>query len=132
MELTVMTPADDKPFGFRKAEHLRTGADFRRVYDARRSQADGRLIIYACSNDLPYSRVGFSVSRKVGKAVYRNRIRRLYREAFRLAKHELPKGLDLVFIPRGNQEPTLDDLKRSLIYMVKQLAQRLAREAKAP
>jgi ribonuclease P protein component len=122
----------DKPFGFRKAEHLRTSADFRRVYDARRSQADARLIIYACSNDLPYTRVGFSVSRKVGKAVYRNRLRRLYREAFRLTKHDLPKGLDLVFIPRGSQEPTLDELKRSLLHMVKQLAQRLAREARAP
>jgi ribonuclease P protein component len=81
---------------------------------------------------LTFTRVGFSVSRKVGKAVYRNRLRRLYREAFRLTKHELPKGLDLVFIPRGNQEPTLDDLKRSVMHMIKQLAQRLAREAQAP
>jgi ribonuclease P protein component len=123
-------PSDEAlTFGFRKAEHLRSGADFRRVYEGKRSQADGRLIIYARGNDLPYSRVGFSVSRKVGKAVYRNRLRRLYREAFRLTKHKLPKGLDLVLIPHGGAEPSLKDLKRSLLHMVRQLALRLNREA---
>src|SRR5260370_28577168 len=121
----------DKPFGFRKAEHLRSGADFRRVYDARRSQADGRLIIYACTSDLPYTRVGFSVSRKVGNAVHRNRLRRLYREAFRLTKHELPKGLDLVLIPRRPDEPTLEALKRSLPRLVRQAARKLAQDGGA-
>jgi ribonuclease P protein component len=129
VELTMMRSDGEENLGFRKTEHLRSGMDFRRVYEGRRSQADARLIIYARSNDLPYSRVGFSVSRKVGKAVYRNRLRRLYREAFRLTKHELPKGLDLVLIPRGSTEPSLEDLKRSLLHIVRQLALRLTREA---
>jgi ribonuclease P protein component len=126
-----MTSSVAKPFGFSKAEHLRSGADFRRVYEARRSVADSRLIIYACFNHLPHTRIGFSVSRKVGNAVRRNRLRRLYREAFRLTKTDLPKSLDLVLIPRGADEPSLVDLKRSLLHLANQLAQRLAREAKS-
>jgi ribonuclease P protein component len=115
---------------FRPAEHLRRPGDFRRVYDRRRSVSDGWLIVYACENGLPHLRLGLSVSRKVGPAVRRNRLRRLYREAFRLCRHELPTGLDLVLIPRRPDDPPLEELKQSLKRLVSQIAQRLAREAR--
>src|SRR5437773_3779332 len=95
-------------YRFRPAEHLRRPGDFRRVYERRRSASDGWLIVYACENGLPYLRLGRSVSRKVGPAVVRNRLRRLYREAFRLSRHELPVGLDLILIPRSPEEPPLE------------------------
>jgi ribonuclease P protein component len=117
---------------FLKAEHLRRPSDFKRVYDRRRSASDEWLIVYACENDLPHLRLGCSVSRKVGGAVQRNRLRRLYREAFRLTKHELPMGLDLVLIPRKPDDPKLEVLKASLLRLVGQLARKLAREAQAP
>lgn len=117
-------------FRFRPHEHLRSGADFRRVYARRRSAGDQWLIVYGCENGLPYLRLGLSVSRKVGSAVKRNRLRRLYREAFRLTRHEMAGGLDLVLIPRGPEPPTLEALKRSLPKLVGQVAGRLARDAK--
>jgi ribonuclease P protein component len=120
------------PFTFQKHEHLRRPQDFRRVYDFRRSVSDGSIIVYAAPNDLPHLRIGLSVSRKVGQAVYRNRLRRLYREAFRLTRHEMPVGLDLVIIPRGGDEPALDDLKRSLPHLVRQVARRIGKEAARP
>ena len=116
-----MNSAADKPLGFRPHEHLRRPSDFRRVYDYRRSLSDARLIIYAYPNGLPYLRLGLSVLRKVGQAVYRNRLRRLYREAFRLSRPSLPAGLDLVLIPRGQEEPSLEDLRRSLPHLIRQL-----------
>jgi len=61
-------------------------------------------------NGLPHLRLGLSVSRKYGGAVQRNRLRRLYREAFRLTRHEMPVGLDLVLIPRKPEEPPLAEL----------------------
>ena len=117
-------------FRFRKAEHLRSPADFRRVYGQRCAASDAWLLVQACRNGLAHSRVGLSVSRKYGNAVARNRLRRLYREAFRLSKHDLPKGLDLVLIPRSPNEPTLEVLKQSLKTLVQQAARILARKEK--
>jgi ribonuclease P protein component len=114
---------------FRPHEHLRRPGDFRRVYDRRRSVSNNWLIVYACENGLAYNRLGMSVSRKVGQATLRNRLRRLYREAFRLTKQEMPSGFDLVLIPRRSEEPSLDELKAALPRLVQQLAQRMVREA---
>jgi ribonuclease P protein component len=118
-----------KPNAFRKAEHLRRPSDFRRVYERHRSAADTWLLVYACENSLPHLRLGLSVSRKIGQATQRNRLRRLYREAFRLTRGEMPVGLDLVLIPRTSQEPTLDQLKRSLPRLINQVARKLRAEA---
>jgi ribonuclease P protein component len=127
-----MTASAPGPFTFRHHEHLRRPADFRRVYDRRRSVADDWLIVYACENGLPHLRLGLSVSRKVGPATHRNRLRRLYREAFRLTRHEMPAGLDLVLIPRKPDEPALAELLRALPRLVKQAARKLEREAGRP
>src|ERR1700740_277436 len=94
-----------KPFAFRPAEHFGRPTDFRRVYERRRSASDAWLLIYGCENGLPHLRLGVSVSRKVGPAVHRNRLRRLYREAFRLTRQEMPVGLDLILIPRTPVAP---------------------------
>lgn len=119
--------SDETPsFRFQKHEHLRLPREFQRVYDRRRSASDEWLVVYACENELPHLRVGFSVSKKkVGDAVERNRMRRLYREAFRLSRHEMPTGLDLVLIPRRAEEPTLQGLRASLVKLVRQVARRM-------
>ncbi len=123
-----MSLSPTKPNAFRPAEHLRRPSDFRRVYDRRRSVSDSWLIVYACENGLPHLRLGLSVSRKYGNAVRRNRLRRLYREAFRLARPQMPAGLDLVLIPRRNDEPDLQTLMNCLAKLVRQLGKRLTQE----
>src|SRR5215470_9782080 len=112
-------------FRFRPHEHLRRPDDFQRVYDRRRSVSDGWLIVYVCENGLPHARLGLSVSRKVGQATHRNRLRRLYREAFRLTRHEMPVGLDLVLIPRRSEIPTLETLRNVLPRLVRAAAKKL-------
>ena len=119
-----------RPFAFRPAEHLRRPTDFRRVYDRRRSVSDSWLIVYACENGLPHLRLGLSVSRKVGGAVQRNRLRRLYREAFRLTRHEMPTGLDLVLIPRRPEPPPLETLLKVLPRLVRQVARKCTPDAR--
>jgi ribonuclease P protein component len=116
------------PLTFRPHEHLRRPSDFRRVYDRRRSASDNWLIVYACPNGLPHLRLGLSVSRKFGGAVRRNLLRRLYREAFRLTRHEMPTGLDLVLIPRKPGVPTLEALKKSLPRLVRHAERKIGKD----
>jgi ribonuclease P protein component len=117
---------------FRPNEHLRRPADFRAVYDRRRSAADRTLVVYARENGLPYSRVGLSVSKKFGGAVVRNRIRRLLREAYRLSRDDLATGFDFVLIPRPLDDYALDGFRRSLVKLVSQAVKKIARDAEAP
>jgi ribonuclease P protein component len=110
---------------YRPHEHLRRGADFKRVYDRRRSVSNDWLILYARENGLAYSRLGLSVGRKWGGAVTRNRIRRLFKEAYRLARAGMPAGLDLVLIPRTADLPPLDEMVAALPRLVRNAARRL-------
>lgn len=112
---------------FRKHEHLRRPTDFQRVYQRRCPASDAWLLVYVAPNELTHSRLGLSVSRKYGGAVARNRLRRLYREAYRLTKHELPGGLDIVLVPRSPNEPSLDSLRHSLGNLVRRAARKLKR-----
>ena len=107
---------------------LRRSIDFRRVYDRKRSASNGRIVVYGRENELPYTRLGLSVSARVGPAVVRNRWKRLIREAFRLRRGELPVGLDLVVIPRQGVKPELLSLEESLIKLSRQVAARLAND----
>src|SRR3954452_20767391 len=107
--------APTKTLTFPQTHRMKTPAEFERCYARKRSASDGVLIVYACENDLPHPRLGCSVSRKVGNAVVRNRYKRLFREAFRLSQHELPPGVDFVLIPRRGPEPTIEQVKASLL-----------------
>jgi ribonuclease P protein component len=115
---------------FRKHEHLRARKDFERLFERRCSVADQWLVVYAQPNGLAHSRIGFGVARKIGSAVRRNRFRRLYREAYRLIKTDLPAGLDLLLVPRSSREPTLQDVQESLRALVPLVEKKLQRQEK--
>ena len=83
-----------------KRYRLSRPSDFKRVYSEGHSWADRLLVLYWAPNGLPTSRFGFSVSRRVGGAVVRNRTKRLMREAVRGFIDLVPPGRDVVLIAR--------------------------------
>lgn len=118
---------------FRPHERINVPADFRRAFDRKRSASDATMVVYGVENGRDHPRLGISVSRKkIRKAVARNRVKRLLREAFRLSKAELPAGVDLVVVPRG-PSLTFDQARRALPALAQAAARRLGiRPAQAP
>ena len=100
---------------------MRLPAEFSAVYEARVRESRGPLTVYARPNDLPHPRLGLSVSRKVGTAVRRNRIKRLVRESFRLLQHDLPQGYDLLVVVRPHEPLLLADYQKLLSAMLVKL-----------
>ncbi len=79
---------------------LRKNSDFQRVRRWGQSKSNRLMVLIVLPNKLGYSRFGFAVSRRIGKAVKRNKIKRQMREVARLCKEQIQDGWDLVFIAR--------------------------------
>ena len=110
---------------FRLEHRLRKSALFAEVYARRCSVSDASLVVYGRHNNQPHTRLGLSVSCKVGGAVQRNRWKRLLREAFRSVRERLPLGVDLVVIPRQADVPKLAEIETSLTVLAARIAKKL-------
>jgi ribonuclease P protein component len=83
------------------SRRLSRSAEFERVYRHGRSTANRHLVLYTFPNaSASRTRLGLSVSRKVGGAVERNRVKRLLREAFAGVEPELDPAQDIVVVAR--------------------------------
>ena len=110
---------------FSKDDRLRKSAEFDAVYADNAYAADGVLVILGRVNGLDRTRLGLSVSRRVGNAAVRNRWKRLIRNAFRTQLAELPVGLDLVARPKKGAQADHDAICRSLPKLVDRIHRRL-------
>ena len=81
-----------RPQALPKQRRLTKRRDFLRVYEAGRKLFSRYCVLFFAANDLPYSRLGITATKKIGKANVRNRLKRWTRETYR---HErVPLGLD--------------------------------------
>lgn len=98
----------------RPRERIRKKKDFIEIYRKGRRLRGRYFHLVFRPNGLEYSRMAVVVSRKIGKATVRNRLKRRFRELFRRNKNSLPGPLDLIFIAqieagRGSREEVAAD-----------------------
>lgn len=109
-------------FGYN--EKLHREKDFQRVMKSGRRLVHPALLIYVYQRreDGDTRRLGLVTSRKVGTAVERNRLKRRLREIFRLNKHRLSAGIDVIFLSReGAAKLNYEDLA-SIVFSLWQQA----------
>lgn len=101
---------------FRPSDRLRKRFEFRRLRDVARRVHTRSFVLLIARSEQPRSRLGITVSRQVGNAVRRNRIKRLLREAFRQRRSLFPDSCDLVVIAKSGSPSrlTLDEVLREL------------------
>jgi ribonuclease P protein component len=109
-----------RPLAFTRAMRLVHRNDFARVFRQGRRARGAIVVVVVLENELAHSRLGLSVGRAIWKsAVKRNRVRRIFREAFRLAYPELPRGVDVVMIPAAPKlDPELAPTRAELLVLV--------------
>lgn len=104
-----------------KGAKIRKNREFRQIYSQGKSYANKFLVLYLSPNKEEKAKVGFSVSKKVGKAVVRNRVKRLLREAYRINQDKVQKkGISLVFIARNRaKDASFVQIEKALLDLLK-------------
>lgn len=98
---------------------LKRNNDFRRIYVRGKSFAGGYTVVYAAKNRLGFNRLGLTVSKSVGKAVVRNRLKRLMRESIRLMQDSILNGYDIIVVSRNravgkSQQQIMKDIEYAM------------------
>lgn len=101
---------------------IKLNYEFRRVYSRGKSAATPRLVLYFRKNERGENRLGITVSTKLGKAVVRNRLKRRFREIFRLNDAKLLQGYDFIMVARTRSaEAEYSELDRDFLYLARKL-----------
>ena len=96
--------------------------EFRRIYRKGKSAVAPSLVVYCRRNRDGLSRLGVTVSTKVGKAVVRNKVRRRLREMYRLNREKMRPGYDVIVVARVRAAHTpYGKLERTYLSLLKQL-----------
>lgn len=103
-----------------KKYRLKKNMEFKKVYNVGKNHWNRNFVLYVKKNNLDETRVGFTVTKKHGNAVVRNKIRRQMKEAYRLNFNNVKNGYDLVFIPKRNiTNINYKEIEGSMIHIMK-------------
>ena len=98
---------------------LTRSEDFKRVRRSGKSYAHPLVVLIVQKSDQPRLKIGIATGRTVGTAVYRNRAKRILREAMRTLTPNIASSLDLILIARpGLASATLEDARQALLNLL--------------
>ena len=122
MLISAAAPAEKVLVFMNPAVTVKENYEFRRIYRKGKSAVSPQLVIYCQRNRRGLSRLGVSVSTKLGGAVVRNRVRRRIREIYRLNKPKMVPGYDIIVVARVRAAHSrYDKLERALLSMAEKL-----------
>ncbi len=103
-----------------KFQSLKKNREFQSVYRRGRSKANRYFVMLYIKNNLPYNRVGISVSKKVGNSIVRHRVVRVIREIMRLHWEDVAQGYDIVIVARtAAKDSEYDKFESAIIQLLK-------------
>ena len=101
-----------------KKEVLRKKSDFSSIYKKGKSVGDRYVVVFCRKNNLPYNRIAFLASKKVGNSIVRHRLTRLIRESYRLQEERFRCGLDIIVIARiGAKGKDYKDIVGAMLHL---------------
>jgi ribonuclease P protein component len=122
----------EKRFGLPREQRVRKRKDFDRVFQDGGSVRAGLIYGRYLPNGTSCTRIGVAVPNRFGKAAKRNRARRLLKEAYRLHKHEMPPGLDIILLPgTGWNKPPLGAVEECMGRIARKLSEKQPGTGKA-
>lgn len=126
-----------KKFALEKQQRIKREAEFKKIMEKGKSYADKYLVVYVLEKSLEINpltssskevtqeeesrlpRMGLSVSRRIGKAVIRNRIKRWMREVFRLHQSRLKDRMEIILIARSSAKELVDyfEMEKRILHL---------------
>lgn len=126
-----------KKFALEKQQRIKREAEFKKIMKKGKSYADKYLVVYVLEKSSQINpltcpskevtqegesrlpRMGLSVSRRIGKAVIRNRIKRWMREVFRLHQSRLKDRMEIILIARSSARELADyfELEKRILHL---------------
>jgi len=101
-------------------QKLKKNYEFKKVYNEGRYYVEKYVVMYIVMNNSASNRVGFSVSKKVGNSVVRNRVKRLMKEIYRQYAMNMKLGYDLVFTARvGSGSVDYSNIEKNIKSIIK-------------
>ena len=107
-------------YSMKNFNSIKKNSEFQYVYQNGKSYANKYLVMYVIKNNRKTSRIGISVSKKVGNSIVRHRLTRLLRECYRLSEDQLTECVDLVVVVRANAaDINYGEMRKSFLHLCK-------------